>query len=98
MPTPTELVAAHQRSIMDLLAKIRADQGCIRQLLIGRHCTSTRRPGPIWKITEVKVMGAGVEIWGAVDHVKRLLARGLTEIVIVMNTPSNKEEGHENAK
>lgn len=78
---PIRTAQAHQTAIVSLLEQVKANQSCIQRLLIKRRVTSTRRPGPIWTITEVKCLGAGVEVWGVSGQSgKRLLARNLHEI------------------
>lgn len=94
VPTdPLKIAGAHQRAIIDHLARIRADQGCISQLLVGRHCTSSRRDGVVWRITKVRSNGASasIEVFGIGDGMSgkaRLIARGLDEIKLVA---SNKQ-------
>lgn len=65
-PNPIVIAQAHQRNIGDLKAKIEADAGCIRQLLVGR---SVRRRGDhnVYKVTETRLgLSGAVEIRGKV--------------------------------
>lgn len=78
---PIRTAQAHQTAILGLLEQVKANQSCLQRLLVKRRVTSTRRPGPIWTITEVKCLGAGVEVWGVSGKSgKRLLGRSLHEI------------------
>jgi hypothetical protein len=53
-PDPVRIAGAHQRNILALAEKIRADLGCIGQLLIGRT-VRRREDGAEFEVREARI-------------------------------------------
>lgn len=94
---PLKLAGEHHRSLIDHMARARADENCIKQLLVGRMVTTEVYAHPI-RVSDVMVKGHEIQIWGRNNPKRRrsiLLATHLAGIRIVnasdKDAPSNKE-------
>lgn len=90
--TPHQIAISHQDTINDLLKKIQANAGCIRQLLVGR--TVRRRSDRVeFRLTEVRLgLSGSITLYGKTvgESKLRKLARiigGVRDIEIVEPTP-----------
>jgi hypothetical protein len=58
-PDPLVIASAHQKHMNKLVAEIRDNAGCIRQLLVGRD-VRRKGNGAVYRITETRLNLSGV--------------------------------------